>query len=129
MNLKTMTQAQNLNIREEDIIEKFIRAKGPGGQHINKTSSCVYLKHIPTGIEVKCQKERSQAANRCVARKLLFEKIKTQRLRQALEKKSEIEKLRRKTRKKPKRLKLKILEAKRKHSNKKSLRSKIINLD
>jgi protein subunit release factor B len=124
-----MTQAQNLNIREEDIIEKFIRAKGPGGQHINKTSSCVYLKHIPTGIEVKCQKERSQAANRCVARKLLFEKIKTQRLRQALEKKSEIEKLRRKTRKKPKRLKLKILEAKRKHSNKKSLRSKIINLD
>jgi protein subunit release factor B len=124
-----MPQTENLNIREEDIIEKFIRAKGPGGQHINKTSSCVYLKHIPTGIEVKCQRERSQAANRYIARKLLFEKIKTQRLREALERKSEIEKLRRKTRKKPRRLKLKILEAKRKHSNKKNLRSKIINLD
>ncbi|MDD4183782.1 MAG: peptide chain release factor-like protein, partial [Candidatus Omnitrophica bacterium] len=58
-------------IREEDIVEKFIRASGPGGQFVNKTSSCVYLKHIPTGIEVKCQKERSQALNRYAARKIL----------------------------------------------------------
>jgi len=120
---------ENLKIREEDIIEKFIKSQGPGGQHVNKTSSCVYLKHIPTGIEVKCQKERSQARNRYIARKLLVEKIKAQKLKEALERKSEIEKLRRKMRKKPKRIKLKILEGKRRHSEKKNFRSKIVNLE
>jgi len=124
-----MHQMENLKIREEDIIEKFIKSQGPGGQHVNKTSSCVYLKHIPTGIEVKCQKERSQARNRYIARKLLVEKIKAQKLKEALERKSEIEKLRRKMRKKPKRIKLKILEGKRRHSEKKNFRSKIVNLE
>ena len=126
-NLKMILKAENLKLREEDIIEKFIRSQGPGGQHVNKTSSCVYLKHIPTGIEVKCQKERSQALNRYIARKLLIEKIKVQKLKEALEKRSEIEKLRRKTRKKPRRIKLKILEGKKKRSEKKNLRYKIIN--
>lgn len=64
-----------LGIREEDIEEKFIRSSGSGGQKVNKTSTCVYLRHIPTGIEVKCMKERSQSLNRFLARRDLMEKI------------------------------------------------------
>jgi len=64
-----------LGVREEDIEEKFIRSSGSGGQKVNKTSTCVYLRHIPTGIEVKCMKERSQSLNRFLARRELVEKI------------------------------------------------------
>lgn len=62
-------------IREEEIEEKFVCSSGKGGQKVNRTSTCVYLKHIPTGIEVKCQKTRSQALNRFFARRILVEKI------------------------------------------------------
>ena len=64
-----------LRVREEDIEEKFIRSSGSGGQKVNKTSTCVYLRHIPTGIEVKCMKERSQSLNRFLARRELVEKV------------------------------------------------------
>ena len=64
-----------LNIREEEVIEQFIRSQGAGGQKVNKTSSAVYLKHLPTGLEVKMQKERSQALNRFLAWRLLAEKV------------------------------------------------------
>jgi len=64
-----------MGVREEDIEEKFIRSSGRGGQKVNKTSTCVYLRHIPTGIEVKCMKERSQSLNRFLARRELAEKI------------------------------------------------------
>ena len=66
---------ERLNIREEDLIEKFILGSGKGGQKINKTSSCVYLKHIPTGIEIKCQRDRSRTLNRYLARKDLCDRI------------------------------------------------------
>jgi peptide chain release factor len=64
-----------LNIREEDVTEQFIRSQGAGGQKVNKTSSAVYLKHLPTGLSVKMQKERSQALNRFLAWRLLAEKV------------------------------------------------------
>jgi protein subunit release factor B len=64
-----------LGIREEDVLERFIRSQGAGGQKVNKTSSAVYLKHLPTGLEVKMQKERSQSLNRYLAWRLLVEKI------------------------------------------------------
>jgi protein subunit release factor B len=66
---------EGLGIREKDIEEKFIRSSGRGGQKVNKTSTCVYLRHLPTGIEVKCMKERSQSLNRFFARRELVEKI------------------------------------------------------
>ena len=65
----------SLGIREEDIEERFIRSSGSGGQKVNKTSSCVYLKHLPTGIEVKCMKERSQSLNRFLARRELVSRV------------------------------------------------------
>lgn len=64
-----------LGIREEDLVERFIRSSGKGGQHVNKTSTCVWLKHLPTGIEVKCMEERSQSLNRFLARRELAERV------------------------------------------------------
>jgi len=66
---------ETLGLREKDIEEKFIRSSGSGGQKVNKTSTCVYVRHIPTGIEVKCMRERSQSLNRFLARRELVEKI------------------------------------------------------
>jgi len=63
-----------LGIEEKDIEERFIHASGRGGQHVNKSSSCVYLKHLPTGLEVKCMESRSQSLNRFLARRYLLEK-------------------------------------------------------
>ncbi|MEW6570254.1 MAG: peptide chain release factor-like protein [Nitrospirota bacterium] len=66
---------EELDIGEKDIEEKFVRSSGRGGQKVNKTSTCVYLKHIPTGIEIKCMKDRSQSINRFLARRELVKKI------------------------------------------------------
>ena len=65
----------DLGVREADLVESFIRSSGNGGQHVNKTSSCVQLKHIPTGIQVTCMRERSQSVNRFLARRELLERI------------------------------------------------------
>jgi peptide chain release factor len=65
----------SLGIRETDLEERFVRGQGRGGQKVNKTSSCVHLKHLPTGIEVKCQETRSREANRFFARRILADKV------------------------------------------------------
>jgi peptide chain release factor len=64
-----------LGVAEDDLEERFIHASGNGGQHVNKSSSCVYLKHTPTGVEVKCMEARSQSLNRFLARRYLLEKL------------------------------------------------------
>ena len=115
---------QELNIREEDIAETFIRSSGKGGQHVNKTSTCVYLKHIPTGIEVKCQQERSQAFNRYRARVLLAKKIEQLIKGSESEEIQRIEKIRRQKRKRSKRAKEKMLADKKIVSEKKKLRGR-----
>jgi len=64
-----------LGISEADLEERFIRSSGSGGQHVNKSATCVQLTHKPTGLEVKCMRERSQALNRFLARRELAEKV------------------------------------------------------
>lgn len=114
---------ERLGVREQDILEKFIQGGGKGGQKINKAASCVYLKHLPTGIEVKCQAERSQALNRFLARRILTEKIEKRILGELAEEVQRVEKIRRQKRKRSKRAKLKMLEAKRKRAEKKQARA------
>jgi protein subunit release factor B len=116
---------ERLGVREEDIEEKFIRSQGPGGMNVNKVSTCVYLRHLPTGIEVKCQQERSQAQNRFLARRILLSKIESSILGRLSEERKRVEKIRRQKRRRSRRAKLKILEAKRQHSRKKSLRARV----
>jgi len=114
---------EKLGIFEKDLVEKFIRSSGKGGQKVNKTSTCVYLKHIPTNIEVKCQKERTQALNRYFARQILAEKIEAMILGEKSAEQQRIEKIRRQKRKRSKKAKLKMLEEKKKQSQKKKDRS------
>lgn len=114
-----------IGVREEDIIESFIRSSGPGGQNVNKTATCVYLKHLPTGLEVKCQRQRSQLLNRSLARHILLSKIEHRLRQDSLQRQSVKAKVMRRNRQKPKGLKIKILEAKRRHSLKKFVRRKI----
>ena len=111
-----------LGIREEDLIEKFILGSGSGGQKINKTHSCVYLKHLPSGFEIKCQRDRSREMNRFLARRELCEKIEEERLGEQSKRQQAIEKIRRQKRKRSKRSKEKMLAAKHRHSEKKSQR-------
>ncbi len=119
----------SLGIREEDIVEKFIHAQGHGGQNVNKTATCVYLKHLPTGIEVKMQKERSQALNRFFARRLLADKIEEAVLGERSRVRQEIEKIRRQKRKRSKRAKEKVLQDKKHTAGKKASRSWVGNTD
>jgi len=100
-----------LDIHEKDIEEKFVRSSGKGGQKVNKTSSCVYLKHLPTGIEVKCMKDRSQSINRFIARRELIKRIEI--LTGAVElKMTKLDRMKKQKAKRHKRAKVKAEESK-----------------
>ncbi|HOE18185.1 MAG TPA: peptide chain release factor-like protein [Syntrophorhabdaceae bacterium] len=114
---------ERFGIKESDIAERFVHSGGPGGQNVNKTSTCVYLKHVPTGIEVKCQRERSQAMNRFLARRILVNKIENMILGRESEEKQRIEKIKRQKRKRSKRAQEKVLRLKHLQSDKKRSRS------
>ena len=112
-----------LGVRPEDLVEKFIRAGGPGGQNVNKTSTAVYLKHLPSGIEVKMQQERSQALNRFLARRALADKLEARIRGQQSAEAARVAKLRRQKRRRSRRAKEKVLAAKSLQANKKASRS------
>lgn len=114
-----------LGVSESDFRETFIRSSGPGGQKVNKTSSCVQLLHVPTGLAVKCQQERSQALNRFLARRLLLDRIERMQTGVVSAEKQRIEKLKRQKRRRSRRAQEKILEQKHIQSEKKSLRAKV----
>lgn len=113
-----------LGIDENALCEKFILGSGSGGQKINKTSSCVWIKHIPTGTIVKCQQERSQEMNRYFARLRLCEKINFQLKKEKSDRQKAIEKIRRQKKRRSRHTKQKMLENKRRQSNRKKLRKK-----
>jgi protein subunit release factor B len=120
---------ERLGLKEADLSEKFIRGGGKGGQKINKTASCVYLKHLPSGVEVKCQRSRSRQENRFFARRILIAKIEEIKLKKRSEKNKKIDKIRKQKRRRSKRAKEKMLEFKKKRSEKKKFRSKKERLD
>jgi len=125
---KTLTLEKRmalLGVREEDIVENFIRSSGPGGQNVNKAATCVYLKHLPTGLEVKCQRQRSQLLNRSLARHILLSKIEHKIQQDILQRQSFKAKVMRRNRQKPKSIKVRILEGKRRQAQKKLGRKKI----
>jgi len=111
-----------LGIREGDLREIFIRGSGRGGQKINKTSSCVQLLHMPTGIQVKCQQTRSRELNRFLARRELCEKIAERIHGEQSARQQAIEKIRRQKRRRSRRQRAAMLEAKYLHSLKKQSR-------
>ena len=112
-----LDRMRELNVTENDLDEQFIRSSGPGGQKVNKTSSCVCLRHIPTDITVKYQRERSQALNRFFARRTLLDKIELLQEGFIKEDKKRIEKIKSQKRKKRKRTKVKLSALKSKQSD------------
>lgn len=111
-----------LGIDQADLLEKFVRGSGAGGQKINKTSNCVFLKHIPSGIAIKCQFERSREMNRFLARRELCDQMDGIIHGKLSAKTQAIEKIRRQKRQRSRRSKLRSIADKRKLSDKKSLR-------
>lgn len=119
---KLEKRMEKLGIFESDLKEKFILGSGKGGQKLQKTSSCVYLKHEKSGIEIKCQRTRSRELNRLYARRELCEKLEEILLKEKSEKRKKIEKIRRQKRKRSKRAQEKVLKEKKEHSKVKNLR-------
>lgn len=122
---KLQERMQQLGVREEDLEEHFIRGSGKGGQKINKTSSCVQLIHASSGMEVRCQKTRSQADNRYWARRELCDRIEEQTRGEKSAKQQAIEKIRRQKRRRSRRAKARMLDDKSKQGDKKKLRGRV----
>jgi protein subunit release factor B len=116
---------RKLEISETDLREIFARSSGPGGQNVNKVSTAVTLRHLPTGISVTVQDSRSQAVNRRLARERLLEAIASVRERQRMAEIAMREKERRRKSPRPPALKKKILESKRRRGELKKQRTKI----
>ena len=114
-----------LGVREEDLEESFVHSGGKGGQNVNKVATCVVLVHRPSGVAIKCQRERSQLANRLVARRLLAEKLEEIRLGRASARQQEQEKVRRQKRRRSRRSKQRMLADKHAQSDKKARRGPV----
>ena len=117
---------KKLRLREEDLQEDFIRGSGPVGQKVNKTSSTVVLRHIPSGVEIRCQRERSQVMNRHWARVELCDRLETILNDSKLAVQNEREKVRRQNRPRPRGLKQRILKEKKSRGQVKKNRGRII---
>ena len=111
-----------LGVREQDLEERFVRSGGPGGQNVNKVSTCVVVRHRPSGLEVRCQQERSQALNRFLARRQLMLRLEAKRLGALSAEAQRIAKIRRQKRKRSKRAREKLHAYKQQRAEKKSLR-------
>lgn len=114
-----------LGLRPDDVEEKFVRGSGPGGQKINKTSSTVWLRHAPTGVEVRMQRERSQAANRALAWAELCARLEARRRAAVAAVRQQRELQRRRTRQKTRGQKATMIESKRRRARHKAGRGRV----
>jgi peptide chain release factor len=114
-----------LGIRESDLEETFARSSGPGGQHVNKVSTAVTLRHRPSGISVTVQDSRSQMQNRKLARERLLDAIEQAQEKRSAAEIAEREKARRRKSPRPAALRRKILESKRRRGEIKRQRTRI----
>jgi len=111
-----------LGVRAADLEEHFIRSRGHGGQNVNKVSTCVVLRHLPSGIVIRCERERSQAMNRFLARRELLDRLEARVHGVALAAAAERARIRRQKARRSRRAKEKILATKRVQSEKKAAR-------
>jgi len=116
---------KQLGIDQTDLEETFARSSGPGGQNVNKVSTAVTVRHLPSGISVNVQDSRSQAINRKLARERLLDAIESAREGQRMAEIAKREKERRRKSPRPAALKRKILESKRRRADLKKQRTKI----
>ena len=116
---------RKLEINDTDLDESFARSSGPGGQNVNKVSTAVTLRHLPTGISVTVQDSRSQAVNRKLARERLLDAIESVRKEERMAEIAKREKERRRKSPRPAALKKRILESKRRRGELKKQRAKI----
>jgi peptide chain release factor len=114
-----------LGIREADIEETFVRSGGHGGQNVNKTSTCVMLRHRPSGVQVKCQTTRHQGLNRLTARRMLLDRIEGLRKARAIAERQRLEKIRRQKRQPSRRSKERMLADKSRRAVKKDFRRRV----
>ena len=124
--MDTAERIRRLGIREADLKETFARSSGPGGQHVNKVSTAVTLKHLPSGVAVTVQDSRSQARNRELALERLLDALERRKEEARQRQRAEASQTRRRNSPRPPRLKRKILETKRKRSQLKKLRAKAV---
>ena len=120
-----LKRMKKLRIREENLEEQFIRGSGAGGQKVNKTSSTVMLRHLPSGVEIRCQRERSQIMNRYWARVELCDQIESILNLAKLAIQNEREKVRRQNRSRPRGLKQRILKEKKNRGEVKKNRGRV----
>ena len=113
-----------LGVRAEEVTEQFIRGTGAGGQKINKTSSTVWLQHRPTGIVVRCQRERSQRINRLLAWSELAEKLAALQEAAGRQARASRELIRRQLRQKSRGQKARMIEGKKHRAKIKSRRGR-----
>src|SRR5437588_9321986 len=114
-----------LGVNEAEIEETFVRSGGHGGQNVNKSSTCVMLRHRPTGLQVKCQTTRQQGLNRFLARRLLLDKIETLQKGYLDSERARIEKIRRQKLRRSRRAKERMLADKSHHGAKKESRRSV----
>ncbi|QBR83550.1 peptide chain release factor-like protein [Legionella israelensis] len=121
---KLAEKMEKLQIHEVDLVEKFILGSGKGGQKLHKTTSTVYMKHIPSGLEIKCQESRSREDNRYFARLRLCEKLQALISDEKTKEQQRIEKIKRQKKRRSRRSKQKMLDEKSKLGQLKELRKK-----
>ena len=125
MNKEFETRLAALRMRIADVEERFVLGSGRGGQKLQKTSSCVWLRHGPTGVEVRCQRERSQTVNRELAWAELCAKLEERDRAATAARQAGRAKIQRRNRQKSRGQKIRMIQSKKHRAGIKSSRGRV----